>query len=133
MDNKFIVRGPDGRVDVNQSLASFHNDLNKFVAAEQSDLDQIGIAVAEFWAENPAARNLSLDAVASSVFGKLAMPAETFKACTDRIKGFIRSATDTYYVGKGKDGGVRCLDRMSDEERTKALASREKAAAKKAA
>ena len=133
MDSKFIVRGTDGRVDVNQSLASFHNELNKFVAREQSDLDQIGAAVEEFWAENTALKNVSLDAIASSVFGKLAMPATSFKDTTDRIKNYIRTNTDTYYVGKGKDGGVRCLDRMTDEEKTKALASREKAAAKKAA
>jgi hypothetical protein len=133
MDSKFIVRGTDGRVDLNQSLAAFHNELNKFVSREQSDLDQIGAAVEEFWAENEALKNVSLDAIASSVFGKLQMPATTFKDTTDRIKNYIRTNTETYYVGKGKEGGVRCLARMTEEEKTKALASREKAAAKKAA
>ena len=133
MDSKFIVRGTDARVDVNQSLASFHNELNKFVAQEQSDFDQIGGAVEDFWTENTSIKNISLDAISSSVFGKLDMPATSYKDVTDRIKNYIRTNTETYYVGKGKDGGVKQIARMTDEERSRAFASREKAAAKKAA
>lgn len=128
-----LVRGADGRISVQDSIAQFHNDLNVYLAQEQADTDQVASAVTSFWDENSGLKSVSLDAIASATFAKLGSPPGAYKDVTDRIKNYIRANTDTFFVGKGKDGGVRLLARMSEEERTKAAETRAKAAAKKAA
>ncbi len=128
-----LVRGTDGRISIAETIAQFHNDLNVFLSKEQSDTDQIASAVSGFWDDNQGLKSVSLDAIASQVFTKLSAPPGAFKDLTDRVKNYIRTNTETYYVGKGKDGGVRLLSRMTDEEKTKAVASRDKATAKAAA
>ncbi len=126
-----LVRGTDGRISIPETIAQFHNDLNLFLSKEQSDTNQIADAVTGFWEENPALKSVSLDAIASQVFTKLSAPPGAFKDLTDRVKNYIRTNTETFYVGKGKDGGVRLLDRMTAEEVAKAVTARAKATAKK--
>lgn len=127
-----LVRGTDGRISVQDSIAQFHNDLNVYLAKEQADMDNVGSAIAGFWDEHPELKSISLDAISSQVFAKLGKPASAFKDVTERIKSYIRTNTDTFFVNKGKDGGVRLLARMTEEERAKAAQTRAKAAKKSA-
>ncbi len=128
-----LVRDGAGRIDLQDTIALFHNDLHGFLAREQADTDRIANGVAGFWDTHPGLKSASLDSIASAVFGQLNSPPESFKDITNRIKQYIRANTNTFYVMKGKDGGVRLLSRMTAEERTKADEIRAKAAAKQSA
>jgi len=128
-----LVRGTDGCLSIEETIAKFNNDLNVHIAKEQTDLEQVADAVDTFWESNTGLKSVSLDAIASDVFAKLSLPPGAYKDTTDRVKNYIRANTDTFFVQKGKDGGVRLLARMSPEERAKAVETRANAAAKAAA
>jgi len=128
-----LVRNGSGQVDVSETIAKFQADLDTFLLAEQADLDQIAGKVTEFWNANKGINSVSIDALASAVFASLAMPLSAYAETTARIKSYIRATTDTYGVMRGKDGGVSLLSRLSDEDRAKVIAQREKLAEKAAA
>lgn len=125
-----LVRDGSGRIALQDTIALFHNELNVFLSNEQADTDRIANGVTEFWDGHPGLKSASLDSIASAVFGQLNAPPESFKELTARIKSYIRSNTNTFYVGRGKSGGVNLLSRMTTEERAKADAIRARAAAK---
>ncbi len=127
-----LVRGTNGQINIQETLASFQGQLNDYLLRENADLEQIEGYCEEFWQENAGLKSVSIDALASKVFGKMSMPLEAFKDATDRIKNYIRTAGETYGVMRGKDGGVVRLDRLTDEEVAKVRAQEDKLASTKA-
>jgi hypothetical protein len=125
-----VVRGTDGRISQKDTLAQFHNDLSSLLSQENANHDQIVDAVQAVWDGNENLKSISLDALASDVFNRLEFKASEFKTQTERIKTYVRAAQDVFVVGKGSGGGVRLLSRMTAEERTKALETRDKARTK---
>lgn len=140
MGNKMeveFVRGTDGKIDVQDTLASWGNQLSVYAAKEEADLDVIAEAVMRVWDENKGLKNMNLDAIASLTIRHIPnVGAQAFGEVAERVKDYVRSATDIFCLTKGKNGGVQLLARLTDEERTKVLAQRDKAnekAAEKAA
>lgn len=128
-----LVRDGNGRVNISDTLAKFQNDLNQYLLREQADLDQIAVHVRAFWDENPVLRTVSTDALASQVFARLNMPLESYADTTARIKAYVKSATDTFAVMRGKDGGVMLRERLTADELVKADAQAAKLANRKSA
>lgn len=129
-----LVRDGNGNVDVPGTLAGFQTDLQTYTLREQADLEQIRDAVESFWNEQPlTTKSVSMDALASAVFAKLNMPVTTYAEATSRIKNYIRTATDTFAVVRGKDGGCSLRSRLTADELAKADAQASKLAARKSA
>lgn len=134
MANKIEVsfeRGTDGKIDVNATLAAWSNDLAVYAAKEEADMDVIADAVNRVWDENPGLKNLSMDTLTSYTIRHIpGVAPQAFGEVADRIKDYVRSATDLFALTKGKGGGVQFLSRLSAEERSKVEAQRTKAAEK---
>lgn len=129
-----FVRGSDGSIDQDATLTSWGDALAKYASQESADLDTIANAVSRVWNENPALKSMNLDAIASFSMRHLPQVAPTaHNEVSERIKEYVRSATDLFALTKGKGGGVQLLERLSTEERAKVDAQRAKAAAKAAA
>lgn len=137
MSNKIevsFVRNQDGKIDVNATLAAWSNDLAVFASKEEADLDVIAQAVARVWEENPTLKSMNTDAIASYAMHHIPNVSPTaFNDVSDRIKDYVRSATNLFGMMKGKGGGVQLLSRLSTEELAKVDTQRAKAAEKAAA
>lgn len=137
MGNKIevsFVRGSDGAIDVDASLDAWRNDLTVYASKESADLQTIASAVERVWQENAGLKSMNLDAIASFSMRHLPSVAPTaYNDVSERIKEYVRSATDLFALTKGKGGGVQLLSRLSTEERAKVEAQRTKAAEKAAA
>lgn len=126
-----FVRNSVGKIDVNATLAAWSNDLAVFASKEEADLDVIAQAVMRVWDENQGLKNMNLEAIASFAIRHIPTVApQAFGEVSERIKDYVRSATDLFCLTKGKNGGVQLLERLTDAERTKVIAQRDKAAEK---
>lgn len=136
MANKFevsFVRGSNGAIDIDASLEAWRTDLTVYASKESADLETIASAVDRVWQENSGLKSMNLDAIASFSMRHLPAVAPTaYNDVSDRIKDYVRSATDLFALTKGKGGGVQLLSRLTTDERAKVDAQRTKAAEKAA-
>lgn len=128
-----VIRATDGNIDVSETLSTFHKQLSEYASLEAADLQVIEQAVTRVWEENPKLKNLNLDAIASFAMKHIpGVEVSAFTQVQERIKSYVRSATDTYALTKGKGGGVMRRDRLSAEELAKVDVQVAKAAEKAA-
>lgn len=128
-----FVRGSDGSIDVDASLNAWRTDLEVYASKESADLATIADAVTRVWNDNPGLKSMNLDAIASFSMRHLpAVAPSAYNDVSERIKEYVRSATDLFALTKGKGGGVQLLSRLTTEERAKVEEQRAKAAAKAA-
>lgn len=136
MGNKIevsFVRGSDGSIDVENTLSAWRNDLEVYASNESADLQTIAQAVSRVWDDNPTLKSMNLDAIASFTMRHIPNVAPSaYNDVSERIKEYVRSATDLFALTKGKGGGVQLLSRLTTEEKAKVEEQRTKAAAKAA-
>lgn len=111
-----------GVLDVDASLESFAELLNQLRLSETiSDEDKATIreALDKFLAQNKQP-TFPLPTMAQVVCNRyLEVDLNQVEATTEKIKAVIREDQDSYYIGKGKNGGVRIVSRMNAEEKAK--------------
>lgn len=105
----YAVRGSNGSIDHESTLAKFAGDLLKWEAAQETENATIGAAVHALFDQFKGAR-LNMPYVTGEVLRKLNAQPENYKVLTEKVQGFIRSQaegdTSPFVIGKGKGGGV---------------------------
>ncbi len=129
-----------GEIDINATLAAARTTLEGIETSERVNNDLIAEKVAEVWGDYPAMSSFQLGVLAAYTMQKLSVPATEFEAMQERVKEYVRNATDLFHIAKGKGGGVQNLSRLDvkglekvAEQRAKAEAAETAAAAKLAA
>lgn len=103
--SSYVVRANTGAVDIDQTVAKFQTDLEKFAALQEADEAAIASAVSAVFDAHPDA-SLNLPAVASLAFNRMGCAASTYTEMVERIQTYVRSAKTLYVIKKGKGGGV---------------------------
>ena len=127
-----IVRNGNS-IDTDATLAGVANDLAKLAASEQSSNETIAEAVATVWAANNV-KAMKLDTLANEAVAFIpGVTTETRESVVLSVKEYVRGATDTMLIARGKHGGVQFLARLSAEELASVKAQVAKADAKRTA
>lgn len=126
-----VVR-TNGQININDTLAATQAALVALNAEEQNDQTVIGEAVKRVFEETKA-KSMNFDALISFTFSKLSgVEAGQFGMVGERVRNYVRGASDLFHVGKGKGGGVQYLPHLSAEELQGVTEQRERAASKAA-
>lgn len=126
-----VVR-TNGQININETLGLAQAALVALNAEEENDQTVIGEAVKRVFEETKS-KSMNFDALISFTFSKLSgVEAGQFGMVGDRVRNYVRGATDLFHVGKGKGGGVQYLPHLSAEELSAVEEQRQRAAEKSA-
>lgn len=121
-----VVR-TNGEIDTNKTLTEVHAKLSALATSERANNDEISVKVAEVFSDHPGMKSFQLGVLAAYTMQKLSVPAAEFEAIQERVKEYIRNATDLFHIAKGKGGGVMNLARLDEKELAKVTEQRAKA------
>jgi len=130
MLSEYAVRGVDGKVDSDATLAKFSARLAEFEALCEKEDEAIGAAVHNvFDTKVGKGGSINMDGIVTFAIVALNPNAENYAILRDRIKNWVRINSDqperkdkktkvvlaeaepertrTFQIKKGKDGGVR--------------------------
>lgn len=117
-----------GVLNTDATLEAFADLLEAQQTSERmTDADKatINAALDKFLAANKQA-HFPLDVIAQVVTNRhLDVPLDMVSAITEKVKAYIRSDNDRFYIGRGKNGGCRIVSRMTAEEKVKWEKTRE--------
>ena len=120
-------------LDTKSTLEQFALALSELQTAERltdEDKEVINTALDRFLAANPQS-HFPLPTIATVVTNKyLDIPVNLVESTQEKVKAYVRSETDRFFIGKGKNGGCRIVSRMTADEKKKweAVRAAEKAA-----
>jgi len=107
MDNKYIVRGTDGSIDITSSVNQFATQLATLSQAEVST-DSIAEAVDSVYDGQEAGKRLPMAALVSLATTELSPEADKISAVQKRVHSWVR-AQARFSIAKGVGGGVSRL------------------------
>ncbi len=107
MDNKYIVRGTDGSIDINGSVNAFATQLATVAQAEISTAS-IAEAVDAVYDAQDAGKRLPMAALVSLATTELSPEATQIGAVQKRVHSWVR-AQARFSIQKGVGGGVSRL------------------------
>lgn len=122
-----------GEIDINATLTEVNAKLSQLATSERANFDEIAERVADVFAEHPGMKSFQLGVLAAYTMNKLSVPPSEFEEIQERVKDYVRNATDLFHIAKGKGGGVLYLARLDEKEMAKVLEQRAKETAKVAA
>lgn len=107
MDTKYVVRGTDGSVDIEESAKRFATALTEWCAKNEIPSDTIANAVNTVLDRHTGSR-IPMPALLSLASQELNATPETFKVLSDRVHAYVSGQTNAgkLFVVKGKGGGV---------------------------
>lgn len=100
----YVVRGSDGSISHEETIAKFAKDLANYTAQRELEADTIGVVVHGLFNQY-LGRRLSTDYVVSEALKSLQATPDNFKTLTMRIKEYIKSSPD-FDTLKGPGNGV---------------------------
>lgn len=111
--HNYVVRGSDGSVDTDATLAKFESTLSAYIVERETEQSTIAAAVgAVFDAHKGTAINMP--ALTSLTVQRLNAQPENFKTLSERVQSYVREQSkgdsSMFLIAKGKGGGVsrRC-------------------------
>ena len=127
------IRNEDGTVDVESTQVRFSEELDKWVENSATENERIAAAVTEVFASQPKGKHIATPVLTSLVVARMNVGIDDYADTAEKIADYVRENEATYYMGKGKNGGVqKCAD-MSAEATEKMNKARAARAAKLAA
>lgn len=106
--NSYVVRGANGSVDADATVAKFESDLAAHIAkVEQSEARIASAMTAVFDAHK--GQSITKPALTSLVLNALGSGPESFKSDSDAVAAFLKANSgegQEYVINKGKGGGV---------------------------
>lgn len=113
--SEYLVRGDDGKVNVQGTMDKFHGELVKYLATRETEDKDIAVAVNAVFDQFKGA-NCNLPALASLAIAKMSnVDPNNWGTLQERIADYVRENPGLYQIKKGKGGGVT---RISDHPAT---------------